>query len=527
MFKNLRVGAKINGIVLVILALSIVIAAMGLYYLNGMNNRLNRIVDVSAEKIKLGGHINSDMLEIVRAEKNTLMAETQAKIDAFATETEQLLSELQSEVADLKKLVDAQGQQLLEQSDEAWQEYLTLHEQVQALAGDDSTRQQAIDLSQGAARDAFDKAAGYMAAIVDKNDADMDADKQASDRNFALARNVMLGVAAFATLAGLALGIVVSRGISQSLAALVEVTGKMAGGDLTQEVRVDSKDEVGDLAKSIGTAIATWREIIGGLRQDSTHLATSAAEVAGSAEELSRTAGSQADQIGRTSTSIEEMATSIQEVASRAETTTEAAKTSSQRAQAGAKQATGMVAGLEEANVVLERLRARSGEIGTIISLIQDIAAQTNILALNAAIEAAGAGAAGARFDVVAEEIRKLAGRTAEATSEIAQLVGAVQADTQDAAEALAKGSALAQEVGESLTNIVEASASVEDMMLAVSSSTEEQSKVSEEIAASIESIVAASQQTADATRETAQVGVELSNLAERLKEAAGRFRVD
>jgi len=174
----------------------------------------------------------------------------------------------------------------------------------------------------------------------------------------------------------------------------------------------------------------------------------------------------------------------------------------------------------------MQRLRARSDEIDTIVNLIQDVAAQTNILALNAAIEAAGAGAAGARFDVVAEEIRQLAGRTSQATGEIAELIGAVQADTQAAAEAISKGASLAKESGASLDEIVEASASVNDVVQSISSATEEQSRASEEIANSIDAMVDGSQQTATATRETAQIGVELSNLAERLKEAAGRFKV-
>jgi methyl-accepting chemotaxis protein len=241
---------------------------------------------------------------------------------------------------------------------------------------------------------------------------------------------------------------------------------------------------------------------------------------------LSRTTAAQSDEISRTSSAVDEMATTIREVARNAELAAEASTASSQRAHAGGELASGTAVGLEQADEIMQRLRARSDEIGTIVNLIQEIAAQTNILALNAAIEAAGAGAAGARFDVVAEEIRQLAGRTSQATGEIAKLIGAVQADTQAAAEAISKGTTLASESGTSLDEIVASSSAVNDMVQNISTSTEEQSRASEEIAASLDAMVDSSQQTAAATRETAQIGVELSNLAERLKEAADQFKI-
>jgi methyl-accepting chemotaxis protein len=247
--------------------------------------------------------------------------------------------------------------------------------------------------------------------------------------------------------------------------------------------------------------------------------------LAASAEELSRTTTAQSDEVTRTASAAEEMATSIREVARNADQAAQAATASSARAQAGGELAAETATGLDQADEIMKRLRVHSNEIGKIISLIQDVAAQTNILALNAAIEAAGAGAAGARFDVVAEEIRKLAGRTSQATGEIAELIGAVQADTQTAAEAISKGAAMAQESGASLADIVGSSASVNDMVQNISAATAEQSQASEEIARSIDAIVGGSQQIATATRETAQIGVELSNLAERLRDAADRFK--
>jgi methyl-accepting chemotaxis protein len=318
----------------------------------------------------------------------------------------------------------------------------------------------------------------------------------------------------------------VARSIARPILRLRDAATALAGGELAQKIHVNSKDEVGELAAALDAAISTWREIIGGLRDDAIQLSTTAAELAASSEELSRTTGAQSDEISHTSSAVEEMLASIREVAQNAEHAAQAATASSQRAQDGEKLAADTAAGLEQADRIMQGLRTRSDEIGTIVNLIQEIAAQTNILALNAAIEAAGAGAAGARFDVVAEEIRKLAGRTTQATGEIAQLIGTVQTDTQAAAKAFSEGAAMARESGVSLAEIVKSSTSVTDMVQNISSATAEQSLASAEIANSIDTMVGGSQQTAEATRETAQIGVELSNLAERLKEAAGQFKV-
>jgi methyl-accepting chemotaxis protein len=320
----------------------------------------------------------------------------------------------------------------------------------------------------------------------------------------------------------------VASSITRPILALRDVATTLAEGDLTQEAQIDvrSDDEIGELVTALNGAIVTWREIVTGLRDDAVRLSTTAAELAASSEELSRTTAAQSDEISRTASATEEVAASIREVARHAEQAAQAATTSSQQAQAGGKLTADTAAGLAQADEIMHQLRARSDEIGKIVSLIQDIAAQTNILALNAAIEAAGAGVAGARFDVVAEEIRKLAGRTSQATSEIAELISAVQTDTQAAAEAISRGAAMAKESGASLADIVESSASVNDMVQSISAATSEQSQASEEIANSIDTMVDGSQQTATATRETAQIGVELSNLAERLKDAADQFRV-
>ncbi len=354
------------------------------------------------------------------------------------------------------------------------------------------------------------------------------AEKDAREA-FTAVRNLtwaLIGVFIISGLVITAVAAWLSQVLARPILSLRDVAAKLAEGDLTQEINLQTKDEVEELARTMQEVIIAWREIMGDLNDEAVRLSTTAAELAASSEEISRTAGVQANQITNTSSATEEMVATIQEVARNAETAAASATESTQRAQNGAQSVTATVEGFGEASAVLRRLSARSEEIGGIVNLIQDVAAQTNILALNAAIEAAGAGEAGARFDVVAEEIRKLAGRTREATTEIADLIHAVQSEAQSATQAMGEGEILIDEAGGALRQIVESSASVDDMMQLISAATEEQSRTSEEIATALEALASSSQETAAATRDTAQVGVELSNMAERLKEVASRFRV-
>ncbi len=318
-----------------------------------------------------------------------------------------------------------------------------------------------------------------------------------------------------------------TRRFTAPVLTLHELSGTLAKGDLTRRSDLQGADEIGELGRSLDSTVGVWKKIISDLKDHSVRLSTTAAELAASSEELSRTATSQVRRLTDVSAATEEMATTIQQVAQNAETAARAAAESSRRAHSGARSMADTVAGLDRTEVVLKRLRQRSDEIGTIVNLIQEIAVQTNILSLNAAIEAAGAGEAGARFDVVAEEIRKLAGHTRQATGQIAELIHAVQSEAQVAENAMSEAARLAQQAGESLTAIVEASVSVADMMQLISASTEQQSQTSETIALTLEGIVAGSHETAAATRDTAQVGVELSNTAELLKEITGEFRLE
>jgi twitching motility protein PilJ len=188
---------------------------------------------------------------------------------------------------------------------------------------------------------------------------------------------------------------------------------------------------------------------------------------------------------------------------------------------------------IQETAKRIKRLGESSQEIGEIVELISDITEQTNVLALNAAIQAASAGEAGRGFSVVAEEVQRLADRSAEAAKQIAALVKTIQTDTQDAVAAMEKsthgvveGTKLSDAAGTALADIGRVSRQLAELIERIAGSTEEQANSADGVAQAIERILSVNEQTTEGTRRAAQSIGQLAGLARELKDSVARFRV-
>lgn len=315
----------------------------------------------------------------------------------------------------------------------------------------------------------------------------------------------------------------------------------LASGDLTAEVEITEDNQLYELGMEVNKMIASLRNTLLQVSENSTSVASAAAQISSSTEELSAGAQEQSAQTSEVAASVEEMTRTVIENSRNATLTAEIAKDNGSVAKEGGVVVDKTIRKIREiADVVqtsastVERLGTATQEIGEIVRVIDDIADQTNLLALNAAIEAARAGEEGRGFAVVADEVKKLAERTTNATKQIASMIKNVQSEANVAVESMKRGSSevgegikLADNAGESLRNIVSNTDKVVDMMMQIATASEEQSSTSEQISQNIESISGVSSESANGISQIAHAADDLSRLTENLKTLVMNFRLN
>ena len=351
---------------------------------------------------------------------------------------------------------------------------------------------------------------------------------------------LIMGTVVVAIIASMGLAFLISRSITGPLALFMGHFKTIAEGDFSKQFKTNSTGEVGDLANALNALVAKVASMISQVQQAASDVAAAATEIAASGDEMSHGLNEQTAQVTQISAAIEEMSASVNEVARKSADATRGAKESGNAASEGGKIVSSTIDGMQgihdavnaSSESVIE-LGKRGEQIGEIISVINDIAEQTNLLALNAAIEAARAGEHGRGFAVVADEVRKLADRTTEATEEISGSITAIQAETDQAVsrmktgtEQVVVGMARATEAGKSLNQIVVSANDVTGMIQSIAAAAEQQSAASSDIARNVASINTVSTQTAAGARESAMAAAELSNKAEQLKRLADQFKV-
>jgi twitching motility protein PilJ len=313
----------------------------------------------------------------------------------------------------------------------------------------------------------------------------------------------------------------------------------VAEGDLTQQATV-TEDITGAIADSVNYTVEELRSLVAQVQSTATRVNETTEKVEANSVELLAASSEQLREIRATGESVLQMAARINDVSAQAQQTAEVARRSLQAAESGRQAVSDTIGGMNQIRDQIQdtakrikRLGESSQEIGEITELISDITEQTNVLALNAAIQAASAGEAGRGFSVVAEEVQRLAERSADATRQIAALVKTIQSDTADAVAAMERstqgvveGAKLSDAAGAALADIDRVTRQLSTLITDISGQALQQAGQASVVAGNIQHIFAVTEQAGAGTRSTAQMVRELAATAEELRQSVARFKI-
>jgi len=330
-----------------------------------------------------------------------------------------------------------------------------------------------------------------------------------------------------------------NRANQEAILRLMNEMGNLAEGDLTVKATV-TEEITGAIADSVNFTIDELKGLVGRINTTVARVTTATESAQQTSSQLLAAAEKQSREIRESSASVLSMARAMSEMSTSASTSANVARQSLAAAQKGTQAVQNSISGMneireqiQETSKRIKRLGESSQEIGEIVELISDITEQTNVLALNAAIQAASAGEAGRGFTVVAEEVQRLAERSAEATKQIGAIVKTIQTDTQDAVSAMEKstqgvveGARLSDAAGQALAEIGSVSQRLAQLIEGITMTTEQQAKAANDVAISMQDILNITQQTTEGTKRTAVSIGELAELAKELKGSVAGFKI-
>nr|WP_330209808.1 methyl-accepting chemotaxis protein [Pseudomonas sp. AM4(2022)] len=376
--------------------------------------------------------------------------------------------------------------------------------------------------------------------LLDINNDDANATNQRAKDQYDMAFDLVVGLLVVATALTLLFAWLLTRSITLPIAQALEAAEEVAEGNLTRPITVDGNDEAGRLLAAMAKMQHKLRDTLQRIAGSATQLASAAEELNAVTDESARGLTQQNNEIEQAATAVNEMTSAVEEVARNAVSTSEASRNATTSAGDGRDLVQETVSAIERMSADVQAtasligdLANESRDIGKVLDVIRGLADQTNLLALNAAIEAARAGEAGRGFAVVADEVRALAHRTQQSTSEIERMIGSIQTGTEHAVDSMRNSTEraestlnIARGAGLSLDTINTAIVEINERNLVIASAAEEQAQVAREVDRNLVNIRDLSVQSATGASQTSAASGELSRLAVDLNGMVGRFRL-
>jgi len=512
LLNNLSIGKRLAFGFAVTLALSIVIAAIGVWRLQQVAGATRHMMETPLAKERMISDWYSKIDSAVR--RTTAIARSSdASLGAFFADESKASS---AASADLQKRIEP----LISDADEKvlWERVM---EQRKAYI---STRDQVAKLKTGGeleqANAVFEKnyqpaAAQYQALVQDlltMQRGKIDAIGKEIDGISSTSRSLLTVLAVLAVAFGAVCAYLLTKGITIPLARAVDAARRVASGDLTGDIRVHGGDETGQLLDALKDMNQSLRNIVSEVRSGTDSISIASTEIAAGNQDLSARTEQQAASLEETASSMEELTSTVKQNADNARQANQLAGAAASVARKG---------GDVVAEVVgtMESIDASSRKIVDIITVIDSIAFQTNILALNAAVEAARAGEQGRGFAVVASEVRNLAQRSAAAAKEIKELIG-------DSVDKVNAGTRLVSDAGNTMQDIVSSVQRVSDIISEITAASAEQSSGIDEVYKAVGQMDQVTQQNAALVEEAAAAAEAMQNQASSLAQVVSVFKV-